>query len=336
MPVDDPTTDAASPPPRRRRRVILIVLVALLAAVLVAVLVGQQKLVSKVDRLPGAMPTDASGRPDPDDSKTKTILLLGSDKRADGSIAGQRSDTMMLVRVNADRSNVSLVSIPRDSWVDIPGHGKAKINAAFSWGGTALAVETVEKLSNVRIDHVAVIDWEGFKRLTDTLGGVEITIPEDTYDAYRKKHWKAGTYQMDGAEALTYVRQRAGLAGGDFDRVKRQQHFMRSLMSQTLTVQTRTNPIRLYNVLNAIFSNLTVDEDWSSSQIRSLALSLSTLKGSQVRFTTIPIAGTGMEGAQSVVYIDHDRAAGMWKAFKKDKVAEWIDDNRVNLPKKVD
>src|SRR5690606_23003800 len=109
-----------------------------------------------------------------------------------------RSDTMMVIHVPADRKSIGLVSIPRDSWVQVPGHGPAKINAAFAWGGPALAVETVENLTDVRIDHVGVIDWEGFKRITDTLGGVTITIPETVTDPYRKRTWHAGTQKMDG------------------------------------------------------------------------------------------------------------------------------------------
>lgn len=333
MPVDSPTSQASRPARKWRR--VLIALGIVLALAVFAVWYGQRQIVSEIDRLPDALPSDNSKRPKPLDTGAQTILLLGSDKRADGSIAGQRSDTIMLARVDADRTSVSVVSIPRDSWVEVPGHGKAKINAAFSWGGTALAVETIEQLSGVRIDNVAVIDWEGFKRLTDALGGVKIKIPEDTYDAYRKKKWKAGIHQMDGEEALTYVRQRAGLIGGDFDRIKRQQHFLRVLAGQTLSAGTLANPVRLYKVLDAVSTNLTVNEDWSAGDIRSLALSVSTMGAKNLRFTTIPIAGTGMEGAQSVVYIDHDEAEGLWQAFNDDKVAKWIDKKKANLPESV-
>ena len=112
------------------------------------------------------------------------ILLLGSDSRGDpwtwpkqGAASNQRSDTMMWVHIPADRKNIFLMSIMRDTWVDIPGHGEAKINAAMAFGGVPLVVQTLEGLFNNRIDHVAIVDFEGFKAITDALGGVEVDVP---------------------------------------------------------------------------------------------------------------------------------------------------------------
>jgi len=329
------TTTEVRRPRRHLLRWFLLALVVVLVLVVATGWILQSKLTGQVEHVPDAMPPAGVERPEPGPAEAMNLLLLGSDKRADGSVAGQRSDTMMVVNIAADRESMSLVSIPRDSWVDVPGHGKAKINAAFSWGGPALAVQTVEQLTDVRIDHVAVIDWEGFKRLTDALGGVEITIAEDSYDTYRDHQWKAGTYRMDGEEALLYVRQRAGLVGGDFDRVKRQQNFLRALMSETLSAGTLANPVRTYRVLDAVTSNLAVDEDFTGGSMRSLALSLRGIRSGDVRFTTIPVTGTGMEGAQSVVYVDHDTAAGLWKAFREDEAAAWIDANEADLPDSV-
>lgn len=309
-------------------------ILGLVVLLVTALFVGQSMLLNQVNTLPDAMPT-SKDRPAATEGNAKTILLLGSDKRADGSVKGERSDTMMVVRVAADRKSVSVVSLPRDSWVPIPGHGKSKINAAFAFGGTPLAVETVEDLSGVRIDHVAVIDWEGFKRLTDMFGGVTVTIPEKTYDAYRKKTWEKGTHHLDGAETLLYVRQRAGLPNGDLDRVKRQQNVMRILISETLSKQTLSNPIKVYKVLDAITENLEVDDGLTGGQMRSLAYSLRSLRAKDVRFTTIPVAGLGMEGAQSVVYVDFAKADKMWKAFRKDQVAEWIDKEKRGLEASV-
>ena len=261
--------------------------------------------------------------------------MLGSDKRADGSVAGERSDTMMVARVAADRKSVSVISIPRDSWVEVPGHGDAKINAAFAFGGPALAVQTVENLSGVRIDHVAVIDWEGFKQLTDALGGVTVKIPKTVYDPYRKKTWEAGTHLLDGEDTLTYVRQRAGLPGGDLDRVKRQQNVIRELVSETLTRGTLANPVTVYQVLDSVTSNLEVDDGWSASDMRSLAYSLRSLRKDDIYFATIPVRGTGMVGSQSVVHLDPVEAQSMWKAFKKDDVAAWITAQKRGLDKTV-
>lgn len=327
--------------PRDKRRRWPVV-VAVSALVIVALLGGtawmaNNKLMGQLTPLPNAMPTN-DDRPEiaPEtDPKARTLLLLGSDKRADGSIAGERSDTMMVARIAADRKTVSVISIPRDSWVEVPGHGKAKINAAFAFGGPALAVQTVENLSGVRIDHVAVIDWEGFRQLTDALGGVTVKIPKTVYDPYRKKTWEAGTHLLDGDDALTYVRQRAGLPGGDLDRVKRQQNVIRELVSETLTRGTLANPVTVYQVLDSVTSNLEVDAGWPASEMRSLAYSLRSLRKDDIYFSTIPVRGTGMVGSQSVVHIDPVESQAMWDAFKKDDVAAWITAQKRGLDKTV-
>lgn len=329
-------TGVATERPRRRRwvRRALVAFLAVIVLLSGALWYLQHRLVSQVDQIPDALPT-AEGRPDPSAGKALNVLLLGSDKRADGSVAGERSDTMMLVNIASDRSSMSVISIPRDSWVDVPGHGTNKINAAFSFGGTALAVQTVEKLTDVRIDHVAVIDWEGFKQLTDSLGGVEVTVSQDSYDSMNKKKWTKGTHRLDGDEALLYVRQRYGLPGGDFDRVKRQQNFLRALMNQTLDTWGGGNPATIYRGLDAVTSQLSVDDTWSTSDLRGLAWSLRSIRGKDVKFTTVPIAGTGMEGAASVVYIDNTQADDLWAAIRADRAARWITSNKVATPDDV-
>ncbi len=160
------------------------------------------------------------------------ILLLGSDSRISTDpgawIRGaQRTDAIMVAHIPADRSAVTVTSIPRDSWVSIPGNGKNKINAAFSFGGPTLMVKTVEKYTGVRIDHVVIVDFEGFKDITDELDGVRINVAASTSD--ERSAFAAGPQTMDGETALKYVRQRHNLPGGDFDRVKRQQNWIRAV-----------------------------------------------------------------------------------------------------------
>lgn len=312
----------------------LAVLTAVLVGVIAVLFWAQQSLGGQIDRLPDALPS-GSDRPAASASGATNILFLGSDKRADGSIAGQRSDTMMLVHIDADRQGATIVSIPRDSWVEIPGHGRGKINAAFAYGGTALAVETIEDLTGLRIDHVAAIDFEGFQALTDALGGVTITIPETVTDGYSGRVWEAGTHHMDGETALAYVRQRAGLPGGDLDRVKRQQNLMRTLFEDLLSRDTLSSPTTLYRSLDAITSNLAVDEDWSTAQMRNLALSMRSVRGDDIIFTTVPVKGTGMEGAQSVVYLDEAAAQELWTALAEDRGAQWVRDNDAALGDEV-
>ena len=124
----------------------------------------------------------------------------------------------MIARLNPDRTVAAVASIPRDSWVDIPGHGHDKINAAYSFGGPSLLVATVENLTQIRIDHFAVIDFAGFRSMVDAVGGIDVGIDAPTSSDGVAFH--QGVNHLDGRAALAYVRQRYGLIGGDFDRAQ--------------------------------------------------------------------------------------------------------------------
>ncbi|MEQ7124589.1 LCP family protein [Actinopolymorpha sp. B11F2] len=267
------------------------------------------------------------------------ILLAGSDARTDDDSGttgqgkgdawksgGQRSDTIMILHITGDRKSAYLISLPRDSWVEIPGRGNNKINAAYSFGGPPLYIQTVEKLTGLRIDHLAVIDWAGFKALTDALGGVQMTFDDDTRFA-SGKYYNAGTHTLSGEEALDYVRERKTLQRGDFDRMARQQNFLRSLMRQTLSNGTISNPLKLGRALDAITQNLSVDEEFTTKAMRDLALDMRSLRASSVTFMTAPTKGTGMEGSQSVVYLDDAKGAALWKAVRADRIGPWLQKN---------
>lgn len=314
-------------------RSLLIVTVIVVALAVVAALATdfwlRSQLGGQVEQMPSAMPQGDRPAEGPEDSLN--ILLMGSDKRADGSIAGQRSDSMMVINIPADRRSIGFVSIPRDSWVQVPGHGPAKINAAYSWGGPALAVETVEKLTQVRIDHVAVIDWEGFKQMIDFLGGVTIKIPFTVTDPYSNRTWEAGKYEMDGETALAYVRQRAGLPRGDIDRIARQQTVLRSLAGKTMTRSTFTNPKLLFEVLDSVTANLSVDEGWTAADMRNLGWSLRSVRQDDIAFTIVPLKSLGMEQGQSVVYLDRPEGEDLWQAVRDDRLAAWIEETDSGL-----
>ncbi|SFD04908.1 transcriptional attenuator, LytR family [Nocardioides terrae] len=348
-PPQDPPDLPPAPPrrPRRRRRILLAVLVALAVLVGLPVAVGLyvgHQLNANVTRLHGMFPS-AVGRPVHPSTgpaaDAMNILLMGSDRRSDVPTTGnaaeapawvageQRSDTMMVLHVDADRRGASVISIPRDSWVDVPGHGPAKINAAYSLGGPALAVETVEKLTGVRIDHVAVVDWDGYKALIDTLGGVDVTIPNTVYDSYRDTTWTAGTRHLNGEEALKYAGQRAGLPGGDLDRVKRQQAIIRALSSKMVTVGS--SPSATYDLLQTLTRNLTVDDHWSGTAMARLALSLRHLGPSDVSYLTVPVTGTGMVGDQSVVFVNHEAGRSLWRAVRADRMPQWTSTHEAML-----
>ncbi|MEP6665298.1 MAG: LCP family protein, partial [Nocardioidaceae bacterium] len=238
--------------------------------------------------------------------KPLNILLLGADNGynqggqsvADDMADGQwtkfvhRSDTMIIVHIPADRKSVQLVSIPRDTWVHINGYPygneHAKINAAFSYGGPSLARETVEQVTGIKIDHLAIIDWNGFKDLTSALGGIKVYIPQTFYDDSQRITWERGWHTFEGQDALAYVRTRHGLENGDFDRIARQQNFLRATMGKLLSSGTTRNPFKLTKVVGVITKYLTVDNTWDNSEIRGLALAMRSIHTEDVQFLTAP------------------------------------------------
>lgn len=285
------------------------------------------------------------GEPDVDEGRALNILLLGSDA-GEGSAGGSsveedavaakwpsgkyRSDTLMIVHIPQDRSAVQLISIPRDTYTEIydeegEEQGKQKINAAFSEYGPAGAVATVQNLTGLSIDHLAIIDWEGFKDLTSAVGGVEVFIPESFYDPSQKIQWEAGEQTLEGERALQYVRTRYGLLRGDFDRIARQQNFLRSVMNKMLSRGTLTNPVRLANTLEALSNNMTLDTGWSSGSLRSLALSLRGVSSDDVSFLTAPVATTEeLEGVGDIVRLNEAQSEELWSAVTNDSVADYI------------
>jgi LCP family protein required for cell wall assembly len=237
----------------------------------------------------------------------------------------QRADTIMLVHLPADRQRVYVISFPRDSWVRIPGHGKAKINAAFSFGGPPLLISTVERLTRARIEHFAIVDFAGFESMTDALGGVDVRVAETVRDPARKVVWPAGTHHLDGAQALDFVRQRYNLPGGDFDRIKRQHAFLKALAGGAVAKDTLTNPLKLNAFLEATTRAMSVDETLTLPELRSLAVQFRAVRRDDVVFMTAPVAGTGTEdGGQSVVYLDRARSRPLYRALRSDAVDRYV------------
>ncbi|MPZ62616.1 MAG: LytR family transcriptional regulator [Propionibacteriales bacterium] len=291
----------------------------------------------EVDRI--AALGDDVHRPDKADgdaARALNILLFGTDngngssikeELADGewAVGAHRSDTIMIMHITADRKSAYLVSIPRDSYVKIPGHGMDKINAAFSYGGPHLAQQTIERLTDVRMDHVAIIDWASFKDLTTALGGVEVTVAETFTDTHNDVTWEKGTHNIEGEKALQYVRTRYGLDEGDFDRIKRQQNFLRAMLHKMLSQGTVSDPIKLTRVLEVLTDNLTVDEEFSPGIMRDLALSLRGLRGGDVVYLTAPQAGYGeTEDGQSIVKIDRKESKALFAGLRDDDIESYL------------
>ncbi|MGR7024960.1 LCP family protein [Geodermatophilus sp. URMC 62] len=195
-----------------------------------------------------------------------------------------------------------------------------KINAAYAFGGPALLVQTVEQLTQVRIDHYVAIDFEGIVQVTDDLGGVDVVVAETTTNG--PYTFPAGVNHLDGDQARWYLGQRYGLPGGDFDRVRRQQQFMEAVFSQSLSTDTFTDPGRLDAALLAVTSAVAVDDSLGDTDLLGLAYSMRDLRPDAVDSFTAPVLGTGTEGAASVVYLDDVAGQRMWAYLHNDTLSQ--------------
>ncbi len=314
---------------RRRRRALLVLAVCVVPLLLLAggAWYLTHRYVGGLERLDGVFAgMDEARRPAPPSGAAGTaltFLVVGSDTRADvpeGERPDGRSDVMMLVRVAADRERAQVISLPRDSWVSVPGVGMTKLNAAYAYGGPTLLVQAVEDLTGVRVDHYAAIDFQGFVEMTDSLGGVDVQVAETTSNG--PYTYEAGLNHLDGEEALYYVRQRYGLPGGDFDRVKRQQQYLRSVFGALSEQNILTDMGNLDGFMDALTGAISVDEQLSDADLLTLAYDLRSLRPDALTFLTAPIAGTGREGAQSVVYLDLVRAERMWGYLRTDALGQ--------------
>ncbi|MFD0650694.1 LCP family protein [Streptomyces malaysiensis subsp. malaysiensis] len=307
------TTDSSDPIPRRRRRWPRVLALGVAVLVLSASGVGWWFY----ERLDGNIRTDTrtahelrkyeAERPVSVVRDAQNILLIGSDNRGGegngkyGRDTGtQRSDTTILLHLQAGGRSATAVSIPRDLMVDIPAcdrpGGKpaqarfAQFNWAFETGGAACTIRTVEKLTGIRVDHHVIVDFNGFKRLVNAVGGVEMCLkePVDDDDAHLKL--PAGRQVLHGEQALGYVRARYSIGdGSDTERIGRQQEFMSSLVKKVQSNGVLLNPAKLYPVLNAATSSLTTDPGLDSlKDLYDLVRGLRDIPREKIRFLTIP------------------------------------------------
>jgi LCP family protein required for cell wall assembly len=324
----------AAPPPRRRRwlKVTLISLLVLLLLAAGGTFVGWRYMrsveskVSRVDAFAEVVESERPAKP-AEAAKAMNILILGSDSR-DPDIQGSRTDTIMVAHVTADHSGIQTVSIPRDTWVDIPksadgrhGGTKAKINAAFAWGGVALMLRTVESFTKVRIDHAIVVDFAGFAQIVNALGGIDVNIEKgftSIHPPYRT--FSAGTQHLNGLEALDYSRQRKQFNHGDFSRIAHQQQVIKAILAKATSAGILSDPGKLNGFLTATASAITADKNFD---LLTTATQLRGVNSSHIRFLTNPSKGTGMEGNQSVVYANTAVCASLYAALNVDAAAGW-------------
>ena len=248
---------------------------------------------------------------------------MGSDSRAglskedaDRLMAGElddsvgRTDTIMVVHIPRFGGDATMLSLPRDSWVDIPGHGQNKLNQAFSLGGPALLQRTVEQATGIHLDHYAEVGFGGFANVVDSVGGVEMCLDEPLDDPMAGIKLQAGCQELDGPTALGYVRSRYTSARGDLDRVERQRKFLAGLSKKIKSPGVLLNPFKNLKVADALSSNMQVNEGDHVWHLASLGLALA----GGAKQETVPIAGYQDTYAGNVALWDE---AGAEELFSK-------------------
>lgn len=256
----------------------------------------------------------------------KNILLLGSDTRSGSEaalVSGSRADSIMLMHIPADGKGVYLVSIMRDTWVNIPGYGSAKINAALNYGGISLQVATVENLLGIKIDHVAEIEFEGFKALVNSVDGVDVQVPFN----FDINIWsfKQGLQHMDGGAALAFVRARYQFADGDYQRVRNQRAFLRGLYNTMKAKGALSNVGSFQSAVESITGYMRVDSGLDAAQIAQIAAPVLTSGDTTMRMTTLPNAGPGWSyDGQSIVIVNQAANANLSYALQHDSMDQFM------------
>ena len=315
-----PVPPQARPKRRRKRGKILALIVVLLLVIPLGFAAYLDLSLKRSDVL-----ADYAGRPG--STPGTDWLLVGSDSRSDlsaqqkaelatGDAAGKRTDTIMLLHIPDSNVGPMLVSLPRDTLVDVPGHGKQKLNAAFTFGGGKLLVQTVEKLTNIRIDRYAEIGFGGFAGVVDAVGGVNMCLDQPINDPKAGLTLPAGCQTLNGAQALGYVRTRA-TARADLDRVIHQRQFLSALLSKASKFGTLINPRRSVPMALAATGALNVDSGTHLWHLASLGFAMGS---SDLVTSTVPIGSTPtISGVGSVVKWDTEKSAAFFGALAKDE-----------------
>jgi LCP family protein required for cell wall assembly len=261
-----------------------------------------------------------------------TYLIVGSDSR-DGlseeeiaeysaggdDIAGRRTDTILLLHVPDGGGPSALISIPRDSYVPIPGHDSNKINAAFSIGGAPLLMETIENVSGLRIDHYVETGFGGFAQIVNAVGGVEMCPAQAVDDVRAGLDIQAGCQQMDGATALGYARYRYSDVQGDLGRAVRQRELLAAIVSKAGSPTTLLNPFRAFPLASSGGQAVTLDEDASISDLVTFLRGMRAAAGSEGISMTVPVSDPNLRTSHGLaVKWNTDEALEMFDDLKQD------------------
>ncbi|MGJ5801328.1 LCP family protein [Streptomyces europaeiscabiei] len=271
------------------------------------------------------------------------VLLVGTDGRDRiteeerrryrlGGAPCHCTDTMMIVHISEDRERASIVSLPRDSYAETPAHtdratGRThkghpiKLNAAYAEGGPQLTVRTVEHMTKVKIDHYVEVDFTSFMRTVDVLGGVRICTTRPLKDSYTGLDLTAGAHELDGGQALQYVRSRHADGSSDLGRMQRQQRFMASLMSQATSSGVLLNPMKFRDITQAVLGSVRADKEFGTGELIDLGRAMRNLDPASSEFTTVPIGrmGYAVKGLGSTLKWDDARSARLFEALRDDR-----------------
>ena len=325
--------------PRRRserRRWLPVALVAVVV-VLVGALGAGFLYASSVDRslnqnlqrervMPAETPTGEDAEPRPTKppansagGQAMNYVLIGSDVASDGV---SRSDALMVLHLAADRRRAYLISFPRDLWVPVPLRGHNKINAAYAFGGASLTVRTLEGLLDVRMDHVAEVDLDGFIGLTTELGGVRVYNKHPSVS--QGYNFPVGWITVSGDQAQAYVRERKQLPRGDLDRAERHRAVVQAILTKGLSGDTVKNPRRFLAFTSGVARHVTVDEGLTPEELRKTALSL-RLSPSDIASIQAPVARFGRSpDGQSIDVVDEAQMKQLAKALREDTMADYV------------
>jgi LCP family protein required for cell wall assembly len=322
-------------PAHRRSVLVVIVVTQLVIALLtgVVITVAYQKLDKNFGE--GAEIDHRVKKQPLSDGEPLNILVMGSDSRAgfgndiDSETGiGERSDTTILVHVSADRKTVYGVSLPRDAMVarpecenddgeTLPAADPVMFNEAFSLAGPTCTVAQVESLTGIYIDHYVTVDFNGFKDMVDAVHGVTVCIPEDVDDSAHGITFEAGTQELDGQQALDYVRERSSTPNADIGRMKRQQAFVASMINKVVSADTLTKPTRVYSFLKGVTGSVVTDPDLASlSKLANLAYQFRKTDLDNITFITVPIEEYAPDPNR---LIWSDSATGLWKVLLNDE-----------------
>lgn len=283
-------------------------LLVLMIAWPVGLLLWANGKITHIDALSGATATDGT-----------TYLLAGSDSRADGAVGedgteGARTDTIMLLHV-PESGPAALISIPRDTYAEIPGNGANKLNTSYSWGGAPLLVETVEGLSGLTVDHYVEVGFSGVEDIVDAVGGVELCLDYEVHDELSGLNWTPGCHEADGVTALAFSRMRYSDPTGDIGRGERQRQVISAVSSTLQDKSLLLQPGKQKALLGSGLGSVSVDEDTNILDLGRLALAFRSANGPEGITGTPPISDPDYRPGNvgSTVRLDPDLAPQFWK-----------------------